>query len=41
MQNVQNIVTLTNQSGGLLDPFQILGPDPDPQYFVSVIRIRL
>ncbi len=24
MQNVQNFVTLNNQSGGLLDPFQIV-----------------
>jgi hypothetical protein len=34
MQDVKNFVTLTNQSGGMLDPFQILRPDSD--YFVSV-----
>ncbi len=36
MQNVQNFVTIINQSGGLLDPFQILWLDPDSDYFVSV-----
>ncbi len=36
MQNVQNFVTLINQSGGLLDLYQILCPDPDSDYLVSV-----